>query len=249
MSRVLLGDLRGQFLDVEAEIQFFAQLNGHRLGADEVDHRLVDREAGIGVDDLVAFFGQRGDGVEHDRLAAGNDDHLFRRDLDVARARDVIGDRLAEFGQARRWAVVRPALVQGVAAGFDDVGGRVEIGLADFQVNNALALRFQGTRPDQHFEGGLGAQPRHPLGQTQCGSDTSCFFHSGSSHYIAPFERLGRNSSVSAGGRGSAVIGITGRAVDPVDGPQWSATRTYSILGIELALGISGGTFLDLALG
>ena len=70
----------GQFVDIEPEIALLAQRNRHRLGAEEVDHRFVNGEAGIGIDDLVAFFHQRQHGEEDDGLAAGNDDHLFGRD-------------------------------------------------------------------------------------------------------------------------------------------------------------------------
>jgi hypothetical protein len=55
------------------------------------------------------------------------------------------------------------AAAQGLHAGLDDVGGRVEIGLADLEVDDVAALGFQRPRPHQHLEGGLGAQARHPL--------------------------------------------------------------------------------------
>ena len=68
-----------QLVDVEPEIALLAQRNRHRLRAQEVDHRLVNGEAGIGIDDLVALFHQRQHGEEDDRLAAGNDDHFIGR--------------------------------------------------------------------------------------------------------------------------------------------------------------------------
>jgi hypothetical protein len=45
----------GEFLHVEGEIALFAQVDGHSPAADVIDHRLVDREAGVGIDHLVAF--------------------------------------------------------------------------------------------------------------------------------------------------------------------------------------------------
>jgi hypothetical protein len=57
--------------------------------------------------------------------------------------------------------------VEGVDGGLDDVGGRVKIGLPDFQVNDFFALFLQGTRAVQDFEGGFGAQTRHSGGETQ----------------------------------------------------------------------------------
>ncbi len=62
---------------------------------------------------------------------------------------------------------MRPALVQRVHGGFHDIGRGVEIGLADFQVDDALALAFQGPRLGQNFKSSFGAQPRHAAGQLQ----------------------------------------------------------------------------------
>ena len=44
-----------------------------------------------------------------------------------------------------------------------DVGGRVEVGLADLEVDDVAALRLERARPHQDFERGLGAEPRHAL--------------------------------------------------------------------------------------
>ena len=48
-------------------------------------------------------------------------------------------------------------------AGFDDVRGGGEIGLADFQVNDLAALGFEGARLHQHIEGGFDPDPPHPF--------------------------------------------------------------------------------------
>ncbi len=45
-----------EFVDVEGEVALFAQLDGHRASADVVDHRLVDRKAGIGIDDFISLI-------------------------------------------------------------------------------------------------------------------------------------------------------------------------------------------------
>ena len=49
-----IGDQRRQFVDIQAEILLLVQADGHRLGPDVVDHRLVNREAGVGIDDLIS---------------------------------------------------------------------------------------------------------------------------------------------------------------------------------------------------
>ena len=162
-----VGDQALEFVDVEAEVAVFADRDGHGLRAQEVDHRLVDREAGIGIDDLIAFIDQREHGEEDDRLAAGNDDHFVGRDLDAARLGDVIGNGLPQLGQSRRGAVVGVALLQRFDAGSYDVGGSIEVGLADFEVDDVLALRFEGAGANQNFKGSFGAQTGHPLRKTQ----------------------------------------------------------------------------------
>ena len=59
------------------------------------------------------------------------------------------------------------ALVQSVGRRVDDVGRRIEIGLADLEMNNVAALRLERSRLDQHFERGLGAQTRHAPGEAE----------------------------------------------------------------------------------
>jgi hypothetical protein len=77
-------DLGDQLIDVEGVALLLEQPHRHRHPTDVPDHRLVDREAGVRVEDLVAGIDQGQDGVEHHRLAArGHHDHLGRG-LDTA---------------------------------------------------------------------------------------------------------------------------------------------------------------------
>ena len=73
-------------------------------------------------------------------LPPGTTRHVLRADLNAAGARNVRGDGFAQFGQSLGGAVVGPALVERLLGGFDDVRRGREIGLADFQVDHALAL-------------------------------------------------------------------------------------------------------------
>src|SRR5437879_6105371 len=82
-------------LEVEAELARLAQRDRHRRRAHEVDDRLVDREARIRIDDLVAVARQRHDREEHDRLGARRDDHLLGGHWDAAGLGDVLRDGLA----------------------------------------------------------------------------------------------------------------------------------------------------------
>ena len=63
--------------------------------------------------------------------------------------RNIFGDRLAQLRQPRRGAVMREALVERLLGRLDHMGGRLEIRLADFQVNHicgpALRARARAT--------------------------------------------------------------------------------------------------------
>ena len=159
----LLGDAPLELLQVEAEAGLLEQGDRHRLPAHEVDHRLVDREPGVRVDDLVARVRERHDGEEHDRLGARRHHDLVRLDRNAARLLDVLGDRLAQLGQAGRRPVVGGPRVERPLGRVADVRRRVEVRLADLQVHDRLALALERPRPRQHLEGGLGAEPPHPL--------------------------------------------------------------------------------------
>ena len=51
-----------------------------------------------------------------------------------------------------------------VNTSFDDVGGGVEVGFADLEVNDLFALLFKSAGSVQDFKGGFSAEPRHAAG-------------------------------------------------------------------------------------
>ncbi len=59
------------------------------------------------------------------------------------------------------------ALVQGVGSRLDDVARGIEIGLPDLEMDDVAALCLQRSRLHQYFEGGLGAETRHALGEAE----------------------------------------------------------------------------------
>src|SRR5262249_52627377 len=67
--------------------------------------------------------------------------------------------------------VVRGAVVEGLLACLADVPGRVEIGLADLEVDDLSSLPLQGLGAGQHLERGFGPQTRHALGEVHGGAD------------------------------------------------------------------------------
>ena len=136
-----------------------------------MNQRLVNRKAGIGKDDLVARVEQRRHAEIHDRLAAGDDADVLGRDGDVARAGDVARDGLAQLWEARRRPVFRPALGQCFLSGFDDVRRGGEVGFTDFQMDDGFALLLERARFGQDFEGRLGPDMGHPVGELHTSAD------------------------------------------------------------------------------
>ena len=92
-------------------------------------------------------------------LPPGTIDHLIGRDLDVDPPVDVGGDRLAQRLDAGRRRVAVVAVAQRLHRRLDDMVGRAEIGLADAEVDDVLALGGKLGRPRQHGEGVLLADP------------------------------------------------------------------------------------------
>ena len=144
----------------------FQQLHGDGFGAAELDHRLVDGEAGVGIDDLGAGLGDGQQHVEHDGLGPRRNHHLLPVGIDAAHLPAVAGHGLAEFRQPRRGAIVGVAVLQRLDAGLDDVLRRLKVGFADFQVDNLAPLRLQRPRPGQHLKGGFGSQTAHTGGNS-----------------------------------------------------------------------------------
>ena len=74
------------------------------------------------------------------------------------------GDGLAEIREARRRPVAGPALIERALGGVLDVGRRRKVRLADFEMNDVLALRLERAGTLEDFERGLDPDPRHSFG-------------------------------------------------------------------------------------
>jgi len=79
-----------------------------------------------------------------------------------------------------------PPLAEGADCGIDDIAGSIEVGLANFEVDHAVALRFEGARFDQDIKGGFGTQARHALRQLQRVSDGTDGSHMWANPHIIP---------------------------------------------------------------
>ena len=159
-ARVLV-DQRRELVKVGVVVELAAQGHGDRLGAAEVHHGGVDGEAGVRVDDLGAGLRERQQGEEHDGLGAGGNDDLLPLVLEAAALTSVAGDGLPDLRDARGGDVVGEARVQRVDGGSLDVGRRLEVGLADLEVNDVDALGLEGLCPRQDLKCRLRSQPAH----------------------------------------------------------------------------------------
>jgi hypothetical protein len=158
-----LRDLGQHLLGREREAAVLVQRDRHRLGARELDHRAVDRKAGIRVHDLGARLAEHRDREVHGDLAARHDHDAVGVDRDAPPFQDVRRDGLAQRQDAvcRRIAVV--TFGQRLLRRGDDVPGRREIRLADAQIDDAAPLLDELLGAREHLEGALGAEPGHPL--------------------------------------------------------------------------------------
>ena len=152
-----------QRVQVQRKTALFRQPEGFGLSPQVLDHGLVDGEAGVGVEHLVAGFQQSQQGEEQDGFGAWHHHYLLGRDPDAAAGGDLLGDGFPQLRVALGRAVVCPALLQGGLSGGHNVRLGGEVRLADFQVDNVTSGRFQLAGPRQHLKRRLGSQPTHPL--------------------------------------------------------------------------------------
>ena len=166
-SRVSLRDQTQRLVSGKGEIIFFADRHRHRPRAGELDHRAVNRKAGIGIKNVGARFAEHQDRHEHGRLAAGEDHHLVRRNLDLETLVQIGGDRLAQRQDADRRRVAVMAVAQRLDRRLDDEIRRAEIGLADAEIDDVAAGRGKLRGAGEHrkrvlladaIEGGNGLQ-------------------------------------------------------------------------------------------
>ena len=98
-------------------------------------------------------------------LPPGTTQTLAALTVNAARAGNIFGDRLAQFGQALRRAVVGPAFVERFLARVDNMLRSGKIGFADFEMDDVASLRFERAGTHQYIESGFGTDPRHSLSQ------------------------------------------------------------------------------------
>ncbi len=102
------GDGRLDRVEVEEEVL----LAGHEAvgfgdAAEELDLALVDREAGVGVEDFVAGVHEREEELLDHRLAPGLHGDVLGSERETARGADVRGQRSRAARECRRWGSSR----------------------------------------------------------------------------------------------------------------------------------------------
>ena len=145
-------------LQVQVEAPFLRQGHGHGPGADQADGRLVAGEAGVGSDHLVARFEQGQHGQEDERLGSRGDDDLLWGEPHASPPAGVLGQGLAQGGDARRWIVAGLPRGDGPDARQGDVWVGLEVRLADLQVDDLPPLGLQRLSAGQHGVGSFGFQ-------------------------------------------------------------------------------------------
>ena len=150
-----LGDEGGHLVGVHSEFVLFSKRHSDRFGPGERGDRFVHREAGIRIEDFVALPTQRHDGEEHDGLGSGGDHDTVGRIAPSAGPAEELPDGLSHLGQARSCHIVGEPCSERVGCSIDDVRGRIEVGLADLQMDDLAPLRFQRPGPTKNFERGF----------------------------------------------------------------------------------------------
>ena len=130
----------------------FAQEDRLRDAAEKRDQVFVDREAGGGVEHLIARLEQRQQPVPEQRLGAGTDHGVLGGIRHAAELAADLGAGGPQGGIAGRRGVPRPIGMQRVDRGLLDDLGRRETRLADREAYYVVARPLQRLDLGQHVE-------------------------------------------------------------------------------------------------
>ena len=155
----LIGNQRRQLVHIQAEIPVFSQTNRYCSPVQITNHGFINREPRVRVNDFISRINKSEHREENNRLAAWNNHHFITAHFDRARLAHAIRNRLPQLRQSGRRSIVGPPLPQAFDAGLYNVFRSIEVGLANFQVDDLLALALERSRFVEHLESGLGAQP------------------------------------------------------------------------------------------
>ena len=120
--------------------------------------------AGIGEDDFVARIEQGGEKDHHGRGRTGEDQHLVGMQADTIAPLVIGAQMFAQLHIAQGVGVVGLPFVQGLEGSLTDALGRIEIGFAQFQVDDGSTLPFELLGAFQHFHGQKRRDAAYSLG-------------------------------------------------------------------------------------
>ena len=106
-----VGYLGSYFVDVDAELPRLVEPHRHRNAAHKLDHRLINRESRVWVQNLVALIHERHDREEHNWLAAGSDHNLIAGHRNSSGRRYFFSDSVSEVVEPRRRVVMGKPIV------------------------------------------------------------------------------------------------------------------------------------------
>ena len=151
-------DAGQHFVGRKGKLVFLAQYDRHSLRAGILDHRAIDRKAGVGIHDLGFGRAEHQAGEKHGRLTTRHDHDVVGADLHAVAFGQILRHRLTQRENAVGGCITVVAIAQRLNPGFNNVPRRFKVRLADAQIDNVLPLRLQHGRPRQHLESVFGTK-------------------------------------------------------------------------------------------
>ena len=145
-----------EILGSDLPVVLLAGLDENRLAADDANHLGIAEPIGGGDNDFVTLVDDGGDGIEAGLLGAIAHDDLAGFVIEAVVFKKLLGNRLAEFGNAGAGGVFGAALLERLDRGGLDVLGGVHVRLAGSETENfdALGEHGFGLAVDGEGEGG-----------------------------------------------------------------------------------------------
>ena len=123
-----------------------------RLSLGVADEVRIARIVGIAQDDLVPGIQQMPEEQQHGRRGAGRDENLIRRDRHAVRARVVLRDRFPQRQDSEAVRVPCTAVPDRAREGVTNDRRRLEVGLAELEVDHVDASPLELLGPLGHLD-------------------------------------------------------------------------------------------------
>src|SRR5581483_1502819 len=136
------------FLGIRLELVALSQLERHRHSAEGMRNGCVSRKPRIGIEHLVSRLDQGHHRHKESNFASRRDDDVLRVYRNIACIPQILSYSLAQRRNSYDWTVAVLAGIQGVLERLNNIGGGMEIWLAQLKVNDRTpgGLQFFGAR-------------------------------------------------------------------------------------------------------